>query len=115
MPNYDYICTACGKEFEIFQSMKDPHLTKCQDEACPGPMKRQLGVGAGFVFKGSGFYVTDYRSESYKAGAKSDSAASTPATPAPAVKEGGSSVPAKETKATPAPTKAPAPSTTSSS
>ena len=113
MPNYDYVCTACGKHFEIFQSMKDPHLTKCQDEACPGPMKRQLGVGAGFVFKGSGFYVTDYRSESYKAGAKSDSAASAPATPAPAVKEGGSSAPAKETKAAPA--AAPASSGTSSS
>ncbi len=83
MPNYDYVCTACHRTFEIFQSMKDPHLTACQDASCPGPMKRKLGVGAGFVFKGSGFYITDYRSDSYKAGAKSDSAAS-PTAPAPA-------------------------------
>lgn len=87
MPNYDYVCDTCKKEFEIFQSMKDPHLTKCVDESCTGTMKRRMGVGAGFVFKGSGFYITDYRSDSYKAAAKSDSAASTSAaspSPAPA-------------------------------
>jgi putative FmdB family regulatory protein len=90
MPNYDYVCTACHKEFEIFQSMKDPHLTDCPEESCPGPLKRRMGVGAGFVFKGSGFYITDYRSDSYKAAAKSDSAAAAPAsaaTPPAAPKE----------------------------
>jgi putative FmdB family regulatory protein len=103
MPNYDYVCTACHKEFEIFQSMKDPHLTACQDESCPGPMKRKLGVGAGFVFKGSGFYITDYRSESYKAGAKSDTApAAAPSAPAE------SSTPKESKAATPAPASTPA-------
>ena len=112
MPNYDYVCTACGKEFEIFQSMKDPHLTECQDTSCPGPMKRRLGVGAGFVFKGSGFYITDYRSDSYKAAAKSDSAASAPAASS---SESSSSTPAKETKAAPAPAPASTPGTSTSS
>jgi predicted nucleic acid-binding Zn ribbon protein len=76
--------------------MKDPHLTVCPDEVCGGLIKRKLGVGAGFVFKGSGFYITDYRSESYKAGAKSDSAASTPAaaTPAAAAPSAAPSAPA---------------------
>lgn len=101
MPNYDYVCDSCNKEFEIYQSMKDPHLTKCIDESCSGTLKRKLGIGAGFVFKGSGFYITDYRSDSYKAAAKSDSAAAAPpaaAAPAAAV------TPAKETKPSPAST-----------
>ncbi len=89
--------------------MKDPHLTACPEESCPGPLKRKLGVGAGFVFKGSGFYITDYRSESYKAGAKSDSAAAAPAS-APAE----SSAPKESKPASPAPAAAPAPSPSSS-
>jgi putative FmdB family regulatory protein len=74
MPTYDYICEKCDKEFEIFQSMNDPHLKKCPDAECRGKVRRKIGAGAGFVFKGSGFYITDYRSESYKAAAKKDSA-----------------------------------------
>ena len=99
MPNYDYVCTACNKEFEVFQSMKDPHLTDCPEESCPGPVKRKLGVGAGFVFKGSGFYITDYRSDSYKAAAKSDSAvsASSPSTPPPAAAKPAAPAPASTT------------------
>lgn len=72
MPTYDYECEKCGKRFEVFQSMSAERLTKCQDETCDGKVKRLIGTGAGLLFKGSGFYITDYRSDSYKAGAKSD-------------------------------------------
>jgi putative FmdB family regulatory protein len=80
MPTYDYHCEKCGKTFELFQSMKDEPVTVCPKECCQektwskGKVKRLLGTGAGIIFKGSGFYETDYRSKSYKAGAKSDSA-----------------------------------------
>jgi putative FmdB family regulatory protein len=92
MPTYDYECQSCGHHFEARQSMKDPHLTDCPQESCAGPVKRKIGVGAGFIFKGSGFYITDYRSDSYKAAAKKDSDSSSsssrsspaPSTPAPA-------------------------------
>ena len=70
MPNYDYRCNDCGHEFEVFQSMSAPKLKKCPQKACGGKVERLLGTGAGLIFKGSGFYETDYRSESYKAGEK---------------------------------------------
>ncbi len=79
MPTYDYQCEKCKKTFEIFHSMKDAALTVCPKERCRmkawgrGKVKRLLGTGAGLIFKGSGFYITDYRSEGYKASAKSDS------------------------------------------
>jgi putative FmdB family regulatory protein len=82
MPTYEYQCTKCKKSFEIQQSMKDDPLQSCPEEQCrmrtwgKGPVKRMLGTGAGLIFKGSGFYITDYRSEGYKAAAKKDSAAS---------------------------------------
>ena len=72
MPTYDYYCEKCEKTFEIFQSMNDKKLKKCIDEECNGSVERLLGTGAGIIFKGSGFYETDYRSESYKAGEKAD-------------------------------------------
>jgi putative FmdB family regulatory protein len=72
MPNYDYVCEKCGHEFEVFQSMNDPRLTRCPAKGCRGKVERRIGTGAGFVFKGSGFYITDYRSEGYKADAKKD-------------------------------------------
>ena len=75
MPTYDYECTKCGHQFEARQSMTDPHLTDCPQEGCEGPVKRRIRAGAGFIFKGSGFYITDYRSDSYKAAAKQDSQA----------------------------------------
>lgn len=108
MPTYDYVCDACAHEFEAFESIKaDPQTT------CPtcheAKLRRKIGPGAAILFKGSGFYQTDYRSESYKKGAKadktasggtssgesssggsntssggSDSSSSTPSTPAPA-------------------------------
>lgn len=75
MPTYEYECQTCGHQFEARQSMKDPHLTDCPKPECAGPVKRRIGVGAGFIFKGNGFYITDYRSDSYKAAAKKDSEA----------------------------------------
>ena len=79
MPTYEYECAKCRKTFEVFQSMKDDALTTCTKETCTqknwgkGSVKRLLGTGAGLIFKGSGFYITDYRSDSYKSGAKTDS------------------------------------------
>lgn len=75
MPTYEYECQKCGKTFEIFQSMKDEPLKTCPDKKCKGKIKRLIGTGAGLIFKGSGFYITDYRSDSYKQSAKKDSAA----------------------------------------
>ena len=72
MPTYEYYCEKCEQTFEVFQSMKDKKLKKCQDKNCGGTVERLLGTGAGIIFKGSGFYETDYRSDSYKAGAKAD-------------------------------------------
>lgn len=78
MPTYEYLCLKCKKQFEFFQSMKDEPLAICPKERClqkswgKGKVKRQLGSGAGLIFKGSGFYITDYRSSSYKEGAKKD-------------------------------------------
>jgi putative FmdB family regulatory protein len=72
MPNYDYLCEKCGHEFEVFQSMNDEKLTVCPQEECGGSVRRLLGTGAGIIFKGGGFYETDYRSESYKKGASKD-------------------------------------------
>lgn len=68
--------------------MKDPHLTDCPKEECSGPVKRKISMGSGLIFKGSGFYITDYRSDSYKAAAKKDSesgsSSSAAAAPSPA-------------------------------
>jgi putative FmdB family regulatory protein len=71
MPTYDYECDACGHAFELFQSISDPVKKKCPE--CGKPKLRRLfGTGAAVVFKGSGFYQTDYRSESYKKAAEKD-------------------------------------------
>lgn len=85
MPNYDYECQQCGKRFEVFQSMNDPKLTDCQVENCDGQVKRLLGTGGGILFKGSGFYQTDYRSSSYQAASKADGGSAKSETPAAAV------------------------------
>ena len=110
MPTYEYFCTKCEQSFEVIQSMKDPHFEVCPQALCRmaewghGRVKRQLGAGAGLIFKGSGFYITDYRSDKYKEAAKKDAPAAatsgggegaksadgskpaTPPTPAPAAK-----------------------------
>ena len=88
MPTYAYTCAKCGHEFEKFQSMKDNPLVTCPEDACgqkrwgKGKVKRQLGTGAGMIFKGSGFYITDYRSEGYKQAAKKDAGAAIAPPPA---------------------------------
>lgn len=69
MPTYDYECDACGHEFELFQQMSDSVKKKCP-ECGKLKLRRLFGTGAAIVFKGSGFYETDYRSESYKKGAE---------------------------------------------
>ncbi len=72
MPTYDYICDACQHEFEEFESIKADPQTICP--VCKEPkLRRKIGAGAAILFKGSGFYQTDYRSESYKKSAKADS------------------------------------------
>ncbi|MBM3863537.1 MAG: zinc ribbon domain-containing protein [Verrucomicrobia bacterium] len=76
MPTYDYECRTCGNRFEVFQSMKDPKLTDCPAEGCDGEVTRLLGTGGGILFKGSGFYQTDYRSSAYQAAAKAESGGS---------------------------------------
>lgn len=73
MPTYDYLCQKCGHQFEFFQSMNDERLTDCPLDDCDGSVKRLLGTGAGIIFKGSGFYETDYkRGDSYQKEAKAD-------------------------------------------
>lgn len=76
MPTYEYECEKCGLHFEAFQSITAEPLTKCKNEGCDGTVKRLFSAGGGFIFKGSGFYITDYRSDSYKKAAKSDSGSS---------------------------------------
>jgi putative FmdB family regulatory protein len=85
MPTYEYHCEKCKKDFELYQSMKDDPLTTCPKTQCrqktwgKGKVRRLLGTGAGLIFKGSGFYITDYRSEGYKEAAKNEAASSKPA------------------------------------
>jgi putative FmdB family regulatory protein len=75
MPTYDYECDACGHTFELFQSISEPVKKKCP-ECGKQKLRRLFGTGAAVVFKGSGFYQTDYRSDSYKKGAEKDKPAS---------------------------------------
>lgn len=77
MPTYEYQCSACGDAFEKFQSMSDAPLTDCPLCQAEGQVKRLISGGAGLIFKGSGFYITDYRSEGYKAAQKKDQPATT--------------------------------------
>src|ERR1041385_3464870 len=82
MPTYEYVCEKCDHQFDMFQSIKDKPLTVCPQDKCrlkkwgKGKVKKMIGSGAGLIFKGSGFYITDYRSESYKEAAKKDVAPS---------------------------------------
>jgi putative FmdB family regulatory protein len=91
MPTYEYVCEKCDHKFDIIQSIKDDALKTCPQEKCgmkkwgKGKVRRAIGAGAGLIFKGSGFYITDYRSENYKQAAKKESG-------------GGESKPAGESK-----------------
>jgi putative FmdB family regulatory protein len=89
MPTYEYECRKCGHRFEKFQRISEAPAKRCPK--CRGAVRRLLGTGGGLIFKGSGFYITDYRSDSYKKSAKSDagsssssssSSSTTPAKPA---------------------------------
>lgn len=105
MPTYEYACAKCGHTFEISQPISAAPLTTCPKDLCAkkpwgkGKVKRAISGGAGLLFKGSGFYITDYRSEGYKAAAKKDAPPSStpskteskPASPAPAAKPKGDS------------------------
>ncbi len=70
MPTYDYECEKCGHGFEKYQSITEDTLKKCPE--CSGRLRRLIGAGAALIFKGSGFYATDYRSSEYKSSASSD-------------------------------------------
>jgi putative FmdB family regulatory protein len=70
MPTYEYRCAECGNEFEQFGRMSDPPVQECPQ--CHAQAQRKISGGAGLVFKGSGFYITDYRGEGYKKAAESD-------------------------------------------
>lgn len=98
MPTYDYRCTACAHEFELFQSMRDPVKRKCP-ECGRSALERLIGTGAAILFKGSGFYETDYRSESYKKAADADKPAAAPASNTSETKDSGSGAKSAETGA----------------
>lgn len=83
MPTYEYECSKCGHHFDAFQSMSAEPYKACPEDLCQmkkwgkGKVKRLLGAGAGLLFKGSGFYITDYRSEGYKTSQQKESASTT--------------------------------------
>jgi putative FmdB family regulatory protein len=93
MPTYEYECKKCGKQFDFFQSIKSDPLKTCPKEACrmkkwgKGKVQRLLSSGAGLIFKGTGFYITDYRSEGYKQAAKKESESSAPKKESTSTKE----------------------------
>ena len=81
MPTYEYECGDCRKKFEVFQKMTDEYLKHCPK--CQGNVRRLVGTGAGVIYKGSGFYTTDYRKPAYKEAARKESGPSTSTTSAP--------------------------------
>ena len=101
MPTYEYVCEKCGQQFEKIQPMSAKPLTICPQDACAqknwgkGKVKRAISGGGGLIFKGSGFYITDYRSEKYKEAAKKDASS---AQPKPIADTKTDSTPKKETK-----------------
>lgn len=94
MPTYAYRCTECGHRFEEFQSMTEAPIDRCP--VCKGRVERVITGGAGFIFKGSGFYITDYRSDSYKKEAAKENGQKTP----PANKDAAKPSPKKEPQET---------------
>jgi len=108
MPTYEYSCQKCGQDFEAFQSMRDEPFGECPKNLCRlpkwghGKVKRLFGTGGGLIFKGSGFYATDYRSESYKEAAKKEApSTSTTAEKSTAPKETGAKTVAPTSTKTP--------------
>jgi len=108
MPTYEYECAACGHRFELFQSMTSPPVKKCP-KCGKAKVSRLIGSGGALIFKGSGFYVTDYRSEDYKKKAKSDTEPASTASSTPkADASSASATPAAESKPEPKAEKKPA-------
>jgi putative FmdB family regulatory protein len=101
MPTYEYKCSRCGHQFEQFQRITEPPRKLCPK--CRGSVKRLIGGGGGLIFKGSGFYSTDYRSSAYRTAAKADAAKASP----PAASSGGDSGGSKPAPAAPAAPAAP--------
>jgi putative FmdB family regulatory protein len=108
MPTYEYHCAKCDQNFEAFQSMRDEPFRECPKNLCRlskwghGKVKRLLGTGAGIIFKGSGFYSTDYRSKAYQEAAKKEAPATSSAEKSGGAKEtGGKSAPARSTTDSP--------------
>ena len=97
MPTYEYICKKCGTQFDKFQSIAAKPLEICPEDLCgqkrwgKGKVKRAITGGAGLIFKGTGFYITDYRSEKYKEAAKKDTPASASSTSSKSESKSGSS------------------------
>ena len=94
MPTYEYECLRCGHPFEKFQKITDAPAKRCP--RCGGKVRRRIGAGAGILFKGSGFYATDYRSDSYRKAAKAEKST-------PSASSGSSDSPSKKSDASSAP------------
>ncbi len=100
MPTYEYVCEKCGHRFDRFQPISAEPLSVCPEDLCAqkrwgkGKVRRTIGAGAGFIFKGSGFYITDYRSEKYKEAAKKETAPASASGAADKPAAGGESKPA---------------------
>jgi len=101
MPTYDYRCPQCGNDFEKFQKMSDEPVADCP--GCGTAAERRLSGGAGLLFKGSGFYITDYRGDSYKKAADADKGGSSSGGESKGgeSKGGGEAKPAAESKPAP--------------
>jgi putative FmdB family regulatory protein len=117
MPTYEYICAKCKHTFETVQPITARALTVCPRDLCPkktwgkGRVKRAIGTGGGLIFKGSGFYTTDYRSDKYKAAAKKDDAGAISSSSSEGAKKEGKPASASGstgTTASPAPAATPA-------
>ena len=95
MPTYEYVCSKCGHQFERFQSMRDEPLRKCP-KCHKAALKRLIGGGAGLIFKGSGFYITDYKNKGMAAAASSEAGGAKPAPKAEAKPEKKAAAPAEK-------------------
>jgi putative FmdB family regulatory protein len=107
MPTYEYRCPQCGTDFEKFQKMSDPPGAPCP--SCGAGAERRISAGAGLVFKGSGFYITDYRGEGYKKAAQAEGGGSSSSTSSES--GGGASAPKTDSSPAPKPESKPAPKT----
>jgi putative FmdB family regulatory protein len=110
MPTYEYECTKCGKVFELFQAITERPKRRVKAELkscdCDAPVVRRIGTGGGLIFKGSGFYQTDYRSDSYKKAEKAEKEAAAPKTDGKSDSKSKDSKPAKKDASTKQPSEA---------